>query len=47
MLMDEVHVDPNVFGVLMLNKIMQNMNHALIVTPKNYGLRLGVAKLLQ
>lgn len=47
MLMDEVHVDLNVFGMLMPNKIMWNMDHTLIVTPKNSGLRLGKTKLLQ
>lgn len=47
MLIDEVHMDLNVFYALMLNRIVQNMNHTLVFTPKNYGPILGVAKLLQ
>lgn len=41
MLTDEVHVDLNVFGALMLNKITRNMDCTLVVIPKELWFETG------
>jgi hypothetical protein len=40
-----VHMDLNVFGVLVLNWIVSNVDGTLIVAPKSYWLILGITKL--
>lgn len=44
-LLDVVHVDLNVLGSLMMDQIVRDLNHTLVVTIDDFGLPKGNSKL--